>query len=182
MLSWLRSKAVLYLGAGLLVLGAAGFVVRDKLGRVPGPFDGVVVQAFSLPLVANATAQHQRVPDSDIVVLEFFDSTCGACRQILPKAQHRLQQPGVRFVAVSLDESRELAQRTAQEWNLVKPVAWDENWVAKRLFNVVGIPAMVIVGTTGEVAGWFAHDPSDSELEDAMERARATSGGNKFTP
>jgi hypothetical protein len=110
------------------------------------------------------------------MLLDFFDSNCGACQRMLPKVQHRIQQPDVGFVAVSLDEERADAQKVAAAWGLLKPVAWDTRGEARKAFQIVGIPNLVVLSPSGRVTGWFPYDPPDDFLADAIADAREDAG------
>lgn len=171
----LKRRPALLLAAALLLVGAA-FVSR-RLSRTPVPMLGEVVQPMVLPVVANVVegAPSIVLPSNGkhILVLDMFETTCGPCKKSLPDAQHRFDgQTDVHFVAVCLDEERANAEQVASAWGLQKEVAWDAKGEARKQFKVVGIPAMVVIAPNGVVTGNFAYEPSDSEVERALDLAR----------
>ena len=165
----------------LFLLGAVGTVlvalfVGKRLFRGPSVTAGATVVPMSLPILANVVGEPRlSLPavDQRIVVLDMFETTCGPCKKSLPKAQYRFDgMSDVHFVAVCLDDDRAAAERVASLWGLSKEVAWDEKGEARKQFKVVGIPAMVVIAPNGVVTGNFGYEPSNSELERALQSAR----------
>ena len=171
----LKRRPVVALLAFVLLGGSA--IAGRKLLRDKSVLVGAVVKPLTLPIVANISAGAQvSVPNpaKRIVVLDMFETTCGPCKKSLPRAQYRFDaEVDVQFVAVCLDEDRSAAERVAAEWGLKKEVAWDEKGEARRQFNVVGIPATVIIAPNGLITGNFGgYEPSEADLNRALTDAR----------
>jgi hypothetical protein len=165
-----RCRNLLVLGSALALVAALLVVKRAR--RFQFPMVGKSVAAMTLPLVANSSAGSVSLPAAGVTVLEFFESTCVPCSKTLPTAQHRIEDPAVSVYVVSMDPTREAAVNVAREWGLVKPVVWDQDWIAKRQLQIMGIPAFVVLAANGTVTGWFPYSPSDSELEAALDDAK----------
>jgi thiol-disulfide isomerase/thioredoxin len=159
---------------GGLVLAAGGLVAAKKVLRVhfrKPPIVGKQIPPMTLEFVSNAAGPFT-LPPGKVTLLDFFGSTCVACRASLPKVQHRIQEPDVRFVAVSIDDERADAQKIASTWGIVAPVAWDSHGEAREAFQIVGVPNLVVLSRRGRITGWFPFHPSDSLLDDAIADAR----------
>lgn len=168
-----RRRQVLAAGGALALLGGS-YAAKRALGiRLREPkMVGQRVSPLTLEFVSNATGPFA-LPTGKLMLLDFFESSCGPCRAALPKAQHRVQDNDVSFVAVCVDDERSSAEKVAAEWGLVKPVAWDTQGEARKAFQIVGIPNLVVVSAEGLVTGWFPYDPPDDLLADAIDDARA---------
>jgi cytochrome oxidase Cu insertion factor (SCO1/SenC/PrrC family) len=177
---WLTKRRKFLAAAAVAVasLGGGLFVAKKALHiqfRKP-PMVGVQVPPMKLEFVSNATGSLE-LPPGKVMLLDFFESTCGPCQKALPKVQHRIQESDVSFVAVSIDEERDAAQKVAKDWGLVKPVAWDTSGEARKALQIVGIPNLVVLSPRGRVTGWFPYDPPDALLADAIEEAREDDPG-----
>jgi thiol-disulfide isomerase/thioredoxin len=173
---WLTKRRQILAG-GLALVG--GLFAAKKALRIhfrKPPLVGTVAPAMNLEFVSNAQGAFT-LPPGKVTILDFFESTCGPCQKALPKVQHRIREPDVGFVAVSIDEEREAAEKVAGEWGLVKPVAWDPRGEAKKAFQIVGIPNLVVLSPSGRITGWFPYDPPDDLLADAIEDARDDDSG-----
>ena len=173
----LTKRRQLLIAGGLALLG--GLYAAKKALRIQfrkPPMVGKQVPAMTLEFVSNERGA-LRLPPGRVMLLDFFESTCGPCRAALPKVQHRIQSPDVSFVAVSIDDEREAAEKVASEWGIVKPVAWDTNGEARKALQIVGIPNLVVLSPSGRVTGWFPYDPPDALLADAIDDAREDDPG-----
>ena len=98
-------------------------------------------------------------PDGQVLVLSFWASWCGPCRQELPQLDRlaaRLQSEGlaVRFVGVGVDERVGDYRRFAQR---ARSAALELVWgpaIGKQL-GVRGIPATWVVGADGRLATYY---------------------------
>lgn len=111
--------------------------------------------------------------EGEIVVMSFWASWCGPCREELPaldRIQARLAKDGidVRFLAVSTDNSERDYKRYLDKYPLESVVPVRSPDLAKR-FGVRGIPALWVIGADGRArhkhAGYGPGDEARLETE-----------------
>jgi len=86
------------------------------------------------------------------VVLSFWASWCGPCRQELP-ALSALQETrsDVQIYAVNVDRLRGKAQGFLRSVQFELPIVWDNNSVAMGQWNVMSMPTMFVIDKQGTV-------------------------------
>lgn len=135
-------------------------------GGSSGPKEGVRAAPIDLPLVDGEgrfrLSEHHGKP----VIVEVFASWCGTCRRAAPllseaHAEHAAQ--GVKFVAVSVDDSVEAAAGAKQRWQIPYDVVLDDGSVSRN-YQVSLLPTVVFIGRDGVVRRTMAGVPSRSEI------------------
>ena len=91
---------------------------------------------------------------TNVVVLNFFATWCGPCRQELPELAYFWQQQSNRpvvFLAIS-DEKEDVVRALVEDEKLPFPVAVDTDSAVSEKYRVSGIPTTVVIQPSGMIA------------------------------
>ena len=114
-----------------------------------------------------------------VIVLNFWASWCGPCRQeepVLSRAHQRLTSSGGKVIGLSVDsqpdtaDGRALVSRSARSLGMLFPVAI-ANRNATREFRVGSLPSTFVINHAGQISSTFVGAVSDAELEQAIASA-----------
>jgi cytochrome c biogenesis protein CcmG/thiol:disulfide interchange protein DsbE len=89
-----------------------------------------------------------------VVLLDFWASWCGPCKQSFPwlaQLQQRHGPAGLRVVAVNVDRQREKADAFLAQVPARFAVAFDPTGEVARLYAIKGMPSSVLVSADGRV-------------------------------
>lgn len=89
-----------------------------------------------------------------VVLLDFWASWCGPCRQAFPwlnEMQTRYGSEGFVVLAVSLDEERNAAQRFLKEHQASFRIGYDPEGKVAEIYQVKGMPSSYIIDRQGQV-------------------------------
>ncbi|HMV69178.1 MAG TPA: TlpA disulfide reductase family protein [Myxococcota bacterium] len=87
-------------------------------------------------------ADHRGKP----VVLSFWASWCGPCRQELPAlSELQKQRSDVEIIAVNVDRDPKLAQRFLASVKVELPIVWDPDAIALGQYEVLSMPTMFLL-------------------------------------
>ncbi len=125
-----------------------GDTVSDSLEGKPAP-------AFSLELLDGGKAEVPVVStNATVVVLDFWATWCGPCRQALPavaKVTAEYKGKGVVFYAVNQQEQPDQIRKFMEKEGVSCPVALDADGKVGVSYQVQGIPQTVLIGKDGTV-------------------------------
>ena len=133
-----------------------------------GPKAGTMARDFDLPVVSGEGPRFRLADQAGtVVVVEVFASWCRACRAatpVLSEGARARRRSDVRFVAVSVDDSRQEALAAAREWGIPFDVTWDDGSFAKS-YGISRLPTFVVVDRQGKVRASTTGRLSRAKLE-----------------
>ncbi|HDP34508.1 MAG TPA: redoxin domain-containing protein [Candidatus Hydrogenedentes bacterium] len=126
----------------------------NRAERPPDKLEGQPAPDFTLPLLDGGSVKLSQHKGRDIVILDFWASWCGPCRQAMPivvSVANRFKEKNVVLYAVNLREGADKARAFLKQNNLEVAVAMDGSGQVAAQYGVTGIPRMVIIGKDGIV-------------------------------
>ena len=197
MLTYDRRRALRHLTAAAFVLVVGVLFVRQQLasplsepgGEVRrGPLDERTVEtgqpAPDFALESRAPGETLRLSDfrGQVVVLNFWASWCGPCRQEMPEfqAEYARHSAGSDLTilavnALSLDSRRD-ADRFIEEMQVTFPVAYDETGAVADRYRVRGLPSTFFIDRAGVVRAATFGPVFGGLLEEGIAKAEAGEG------
>jgi cytochrome c biogenesis protein CcmG/thiol:disulfide interchange protein DsbE len=124
--------------------------------------------AFSLPARDGAVALDSL--RGHVVVIDFWASWCGPCRQSFPwlaGLQKRYAERGLEVVAIDLDKDRSLADGFLAEVPAPFHVAFDPSGRTAEAYGVSAMPSSFVVGPGGRIL--YSHAGFDPRKTGPME-------------
>lgn len=111
-----------------------------------------------------------------IVVLAFWASWCGPCRNELPEMSAlAAERSDVVFVAVNVDRHKAEAEKFLRQVQVTMPIAWDPDALALGEYNVMSMPTTFVIDKNGIVVKkkvGYSRERKLAELEAAIDGAR----------
>jgi thiol-disulfide isomerase/thioredoxin len=142
------------------------------LFQPPPPLLGEEAPEVKLPLLGDAGELDLSAHEGkDVVILDFWATWCGPCREGLPiltEVSQEYQEKGVVFYAVNLRETDDEVQQFLDDTGLALTVAKDADGSVANEFGVSGIPHSVVIGKNGIVQS--VHIGFNPELGDRLRR------------
>ena len=136
--------------SSLLVLAGCGeSAISPEWRRLAPPIDA---PGFTLPRLGGGTVSLSDYRGR-VVILDFWATWCGPCRQSLPSLEviaRRYQTRGVTVLLVNLGEPED----RLRDWlgkRYTSPVLLDGNNAVATRYNVAGIPRTFIIDRDGRV-------------------------------
>jgi peroxiredoxin len=134
-------------------------------------FRWVATAALCIPLHANAVGVNDSAPDftlkslegtnlrleeyrGQVVLINFWASWCGPCRQEMPlldRIHQRYSDAGFAVLGVNVEGTIGPAKETADRTGVTFPVLVDENQRVSELYNLESMPSSVVVDRDGVV-------------------------------
>ena len=156
---------------GALLLFVAGCSVNSA-DRPEKALENKPAPNFKLDLLGGGEVELAKLKGKNIVLLDFWATWCGPCRQVMPtlvQVAKDYNAKGVRYLAVNLREDPEKIKSYLQQAKLDIEVPLDKDGSVAGLYKVKGIPTMVIVGKDGIVKN--VHVGSSPNLKAELTKA-----------
>ena len=123
-------------------------------GDAPSPLIGKPAPTFKIPQFDGGEFDLSAFRDKNVVILDFWATWCGPCRQAMPQLLEvaaAYKDKGVIFCAMNEDEDKDTIQKFLTAQKLQPQVALDAGGKVGTLYGVDAIPQTVIVGKDGIV-------------------------------
>lgn len=153
------------------VPSGASYQPAQQQSAPPPPSSSAQAPGYQLTLLNGQKVNLSSYRGKKAVVLDFWATWCGPCKQSMPvvsQVANAYRNRGVEFFAVNMAEDAGQIQSFVQQQGLSLPVALDPSGQLAAAFGVSGIPHLVIIGKDGTVKG--THTGADASLQQSLIR------------
>ena len=108
---------------------------------------------FSLP-DKSGTMLSLSAFSGQVVLLNFWASWCGPCREEMPlldALQQRYESLGFTMLGINVEEDSSAADRFLQSTPVSFPILYDRENSVSKLYDVIAMPSTVLIGRDGRV-------------------------------
>ena len=136
---------------GVLLSAMPGFFSASSLAS-----SGLSGQPAPDFVLKSASGTNLRLSEyrGNVVMINFWATWCGPCRQEMPLLNDlysRYGRVGFSLLGVNIDDDSRRAMDMAEELGVAFPVLFDERKEISRLYQVEAMPVTVLVDRTGKV-------------------------------
>ena len=133
------------LGVILTAFTATGVASSELAGREAPDF-----------VLKSATGENLRLSEhrGDVVMINFWATWCGPCRQEMPlldDLHKRYGRVGFSLLGVNIDDDSRRAMQMVEELGVSFPVLFDQSKEVSKLYKVEAMPVTVLVDREGTV-------------------------------
>lgn len=158
--------------AALLMLSVVAWGIYQNSLTQP---EGGPAAAFTLPIVGN---MDETISLSDyrgqVVVINFWGSWCGPCREEAPMLQRlytEYQAQGVVFIGIAVKDIERDSIAYIEEFGITYPNVMDLGAKIEKAYRTTGVPETFVVDGNGDIVKFFFAAPRESLLREAIEKA-----------
>ena len=141
----MKGLKTILLGAFLSVIAVTGLAASDLTGKSAPDF-----------VLKSATGENLRLSEyrGDVVMINFWATWCGPCRQEMPLLDDlyaRYGRVGFSLLGVNIDDDARRAMQMVEELGVNFPVLFDDTKEVSKLYQVEAMPVTVLVDRAGTV-------------------------------
>ena len=129
---------------------------------------------FALPDAAGNTVSLADF-EGDVVLINFWASWCGPCREEMPlldQLAERYGPLGFTMLGINVEEDSQLADTFLQGTPVAFPILYDRENSVSKLYDVIAMPTTILVDRQGQVR--FVHHGYEPGYEnDYQDQIRA---------
>ncbi|MCL4257191.1 MAG: TlpA family protein disulfide reductase [Anaerolineales bacterium] len=135
----------------------------------PQPVVGSPAPEFVLP---NLDGEQVRLSDlrGQRVLLNFWATWCGPCRQEMPAIQARYTHGDFAVLAVDFGETRQQVQRFIDEIGVDLPVLLDADGSVQELYRVRGYPTTFFIDAQGVIRFFHIGEMSAADIDNYLKQ------------
>jgi peroxiredoxin len=136
---------------GVLLVALPGIFAASSLAS-----SGLAGQDAPDFVLKSASGTNLRLSEyrGDVVMINFWATWCGPCRQEMPLLNDlysRYGRVGFSLLGVNIDDDSSRAMEMAEELGVSFPVLFDERKEVSRLYQVEAMPVTVLVDREGKI-------------------------------
>jgi thiol-disulfide isomerase/thioredoxin len=167
------------IGMVLLLSALAGWFLLPALGSKLHLAIGEPVADFSLPVIVggdSSSRQSLGALRGKVVLLDFWATWCGPCRQSLPMIERLAREQGNKnlvVLGINQGESAEQVQRFYAGHDPGYAILSDVDSAVSTQLGVSGLPTLVVVDAAGRLRGSLSGVVPYARLERLVAEARA---------
>ncbi|MEZ4219580.1 MAG: redoxin domain-containing protein [Polyangiaceae bacterium] len=165
-------QAWITLAMAVVVSALFAFIVLPRIGNKAQSLEGLAAPDFALEVIHGGDPGNRiRLSDlqGKVVVLDFWASWCGPCKQQIPILDAFAQAHSeVSIVGVNTDDRREDAVAYAKSQGLSYPAVFDKASKVASAYGVRGLPTMVVVSPKGQIVAVRSRVVPKAELAELV--------------
>ena len=149
----------------------SSFQPEQDQAAPPPPSSSARTADARLAMLDGRTVQLSQFRGKKAVILDFWATWCGPCKQSLPVVNQvaaAYQAHNVEVIAVNMAEDAGTIQGFLRKQGLSLPVALDSDGRLAGMFGVSGIPHLIVIGRDGTIKA--THTGSDPALAQKLAR------------